>query len=168
MGLFGDGRRKWGKQTGPKGHSDFFGGDRFDFTKEDHDLKTSPVPIIGNPKGHFLPHSDQAVLPAINEAINNCDKKLFERAMHRAQDYYVHYEPGYRWDPGNTSLPCNGYGHACPEEIDADNNPEAWKVANKFTREKVDKYLDECPCPPKLRQNDFGIDSNPTEHWSSR
>ncbi|MCP3928383.1 MAG: RHS repeat-associated core domain-containing protein [Bacteroidetes bacterium] len=144
-GLFGDGRRKWRKKKGPRGHSDFYGGNKFDFTREDYG-NTSPY---RDPQRHFLSQNDPMSLPAVFTAIENCDQEAFERAMHRYQDSFSHYNKGYRWDPGNENLPCYGWGHVC-DGTKPDNDADAWKKANDTTRSLVKEYNQKCGCPAEL------------------
>jgi len=151
LGLFGDGRAAaqpaaedaayWpGNDNVPLGHSDFTGGDYFDYTAEDYG-ETSPY---RSPERHFRGLSASA--GDVEKAIAACDKKSFERAMHRGQDYFTHRGKGYDWRPGDTSLPCNGRGHACPRGANADNDPLAWDKAEKWTKPWVNEWIKKCGC----------------------
>jgi len=130
--IFGDGRMASGDPTAPLGHSDFYGGDEFDYTAEDHGL-TSPYL---QPWRHFRP-LEQSLAEA-QRAIDMGDANAFARAMHRSQDYYTHYGKDYRWAPGNFQRPCGGFGHVCTTA--PDNDPAAWGQANKMTQEMVNKW----------------------------
>lgn len=114
---------------------------RFDYTREDHQLGRMPYPIIGNPKGHFQPLEESE--RQLDQALEKCDKKGFESAMHRMQDYYTHWKKGYRRDPGNPNWPCNGWGHACADP-DPDRDAGAWAEAERKTDEWVQKWLRKC------------------------
>jgi hypothetical protein len=137
LGLFDDGRSATG--SGPSGHSDFYGSGYFDFTSEDHGA-TSPY---NQPERHFRDLS--ASESDVAAAIATCNKDAFERAMHRGQDYFSHYKKGYRWDPGNSNLRCNGWGHACKGGV-PDNDSAAWWEANAWTRRWVKEYEKKCLC----------------------
>lgn len=89
-GLFGDGIRRGDSRLG---HSDIFGGDRYDFTKEDH----GPTSPYNQPSRHFRGLGD--VERDLNEAIRRGNLDSFERYMHQGQDYFSHRENGYEWDP---------------------------------------------------------------------
>ncbi|PIV29754.1 MAG: hypothetical protein COS35_10455 [Zetaproteobacteria bacterium CG02_land_8_20_14_3_00_50_9] len=94
LGLFDDGRNNLGVFN-PLGHSDFYGGDRFDYVKEDYGL-TSPFTL--NPfilQLHFRNVDD--VEKDLAYAVKYCSKDYFERLMHQGQDYFSHYRNGYRW-----------------------------------------------------------------------
>jgi hypothetical protein len=140
LGLFGDGGG--GPWSDNSGHADFvnFTICRFNYTKEDK-FPTWPYPIIGQPGRHFrdLPDSEGD----LQRAVESCSKKAFERAMHRAQDYFVHFAKGYRWDPGNSSLPCNGWGHAC-DGTKPDHDAAAWNDANNLTDAWLNRWLANC------------------------
>ena len=149
-----------------KGHSDFHGSDRFDFTLEDKDPKTAPLPSVGffffetgNPAGHFqdLETSEKQVA----EAINSGNKDAFQRAMHRGQDFYSHYNKGYRWNPEDIfeydssynpynygmgpgpkpvkGIKKNNVGHLF-DGTAPDNDPKAWSEANEWTKKWVEKW----------------------------
>lgn len=138
FGLFNDGRRATGKASVPLGHSDFTGGQYFNFTREDYG-KTSPY---RRPERHFRPLDVSEMHVFV--AIQLCDKEAYERAMHRGQDYFSHYGKGNRWAPGNPNLRCYGYGHACVS--DADDDPVAWQHAETWTRKWVNDWNKKCGC----------------------
>jgi uncharacterized protein RhaS with RHS repeats len=154
FGLFGDGQRCWDKQKqrwmdrikSPKdtdtsfgirpeylGHSDFYGGDYFDFTKEDKGA-TRPYPVIGRPERHFQP--PQQSTAEVERALAAGDQDAFERALHRLQDSKSHYDKGYRWNPGNGQ-----FGHLF-DGTKPDNDQEAWAQAEAITRPWVDRWYD--------------------------
>ncbi len=135
LGLFEDGHGGRCPPGGFRGHSDFYGHNCFDSTLEDHDPNTEP---IRHPASHFqnLTQSESQV----RQAIEQCDQAAFAHAMHRLQDYFSHYEKGYRWDP---PLHC---GHAfVASHPDRDN--EAWTRANRATRMWVTRWLRACGSP---------------------
>jgi RHS repeat-associated protein len=133
LGLFGDGQI-YGPDAdpnGPRGHSDFPGSDRFDYTREDHGWSN---PFL-QPMNHFRPQDD--VEKDLVDAISKCDKEKFERLMHQGQDYYPHYRPGLRWFP---------FGHV-PMGTIPDKDPASWMMANDWTKIWVDKWDKSCNCP---------------------
>lgn len=143
LGLFGDGQSAGPERdpNGPLGHSDFYGQKEFglDYTKEDHGWSSPFNPASSG--RHFQP-LEQSEGEA-NAAIKSCNQDAFERAMHRVQDFYSHYNKGYRWDPFNSSLKCRGFGHAC-DGTKPDNDPEAWAAANEKTKDLVGKWRSCC------------------------
>ncbi len=165
-GLFADGQRALGPTLiegwaywPPRGHSDFSGGDRFDYTLEDHDSRTRPENTDTGAPRHFRPHTDaegkkagekgeKGTEPEVQKAIAVCNAEEFARSMHRGQDYYSHWAKGYRWDPGNKKWPCDGYGHACngfiPGREDPDADDVAWQKAEDWTKEWLKKWDDKC------------------------
>ena len=120
------------KETGRiKGHSNFSGSDKFDFTKEDRDMWTSPFNPFSTDR-HF--RALEQTEKEIAEAINSLNKDAFERAMHRGQDYFSHYAKGYRWDPQNGK-----FGHL--QDGDApDKDKRAWSKAEEWTKKWLDKW----------------------------
>lgn len=105
LGAWNDGL---GGKAGPKadrGHSDFPGHDRFDYTREDHDDETEPF----NPKAtwrHFRPLADSE--KDLANAVKNCDKDAFERHSHQMQDFFSHYGQGFRAEPYGKSMEQSG------------------------------------------------------------
>jgi len=135
-GLFGDGHNGKAGASDFKGHSDFSGHNCFDYTKEDHDPKTKPYPG-GNPAGHFQDKGTS--MQQVNAAIKNCDEAAFQSAMHRLQDFWSHYNKGYRWDP-----PLH-LGHLwAGTKPDEDN--AAWAEAEKATAEQLKEWNSKCSC----------------------
>lgn len=116
----------------PKGHSDFAGSDRFDFTSEDKG-STAPIPILGDPERHFRSWQESYI--DVQIAVDKGDKDEFSRAMHRFQDFYFHYAKGYRWDPSKFE-----FGHA-PDVVffnnDPDSDTQAWQRANMLTKRMI-------------------------------
>jgi len=156
-GLFGDGQ-SFGPESDPnsqwKGHSDFYGSGCFNYTAEDHDPATDPFPG-GNPAGHFQDYATSSA--QVETATNNCDPDAFERAMHRLQDFYSHYNKGYRWgaDRINVDGPvvnpegiCH-LGHVFAGTI-PDHDNAAWEEANKETIKRVDDYISKCGPPSTI------------------
>lgn len=134
------------KAGGPKasfpGHSDFSGGNYFNYNLEDTDPRTKP--ITGDSERHFrdLPISERDVA----NAINSCDEDAFQRAMHRGQDYFSHYRKGFRWQPGRWTKGL-GLGHLFPIiGPSPDNDREAWKAAEKWTQYHLNKWNEKCGC----------------------
>lgn len=100
-GLFNDGT-KYGPEISPhRGHSDFYGSDRFDYVRYDHQGDTNPV--YGDPAMHFR-ERNKAIRDEIEAAINSCNKEDFEDVMHQYQDTFSHWDQGYRWDPYGSIL----------------------------------------------------------------
>jgi hypothetical protein len=61
--------------------------------------------------------------------------------MHRLQDFWAHYNKGYRWDP-----PFHlGHLGASPNP---DNDNAAWAQAEAVTRRLVRRWNEACPCTP--------------------
>ncbi len=133
LGLFGAG----GPSATFRGHVDFTGSELFDYNLEDVDPKTSPTEA---PERHFrdLGASDSDVAAAIVK----CCIESFSRAMHRGQDFFSHYDKGYRWKPGDATLKCRGYGHICNSK--ADEDPVAWYFAERWSEGNVKKW--KCAC----------------------
>ena len=111
FGLWGDGR-KYGPDRNPNGclgHSDFCRSDEFDYTLEDHSITHPFNPFF---TGNHFQDSDES-LSQIKTAVDTCNKEKFERAMHRMQDFWSHYNKGYRYNPGSALLRiggCTGIG----------------------------------------------------------
>jgi RHS repeat-associated protein len=135
LGLFGDGQSH-GQQF--PGHGDFYCSNEFDYVAFDHGWTTNPYV---NPSAHFRPLPD--VERDLQTALNSCDRNRFQDLMHQGQDHFSHYRNGYRWDPGNTNLPCNGVGHAC-DGTTPDNDVGAWNLAENWTTQWADKWMKKC------------------------
>ena len=133
-GLFGDGQA-YGEQY--PGHGDFYCSNVFDYTAYDHGW-TSPYI---SPSGHFRPLPD--VERDLQAALNSCDYQRFRDLMHQGQDHWSHYRNGYRWDPNNSNLPCNGWGHACVGTT-PDEDVGAWNLAENWTVQWADKWMAKC------------------------
>ncbi len=121
------------------GHGDFPGGDRFDYTLEDNDPLTSP---FYDPERHFRPL--WMSIRDARSAVTRCDKEAFSRAMHRGQDYFSHYRPGFRWDPPGK------LGHIF--DGNADNPSVHWGAymdAWKWSQAWVDEWDRHCSCEGK-------------------
>jgi len=137
LGLWAEGHYGFAKKGEFKGHSDFYGFEFFDYNLEDRDPATTPMdPVNGAPANHFqdLWQSAQQVRRAIDE----CDKEEFGRALHRLQDFWSHYNKGYRWNPAKGQ-----YGHAIDSvrgrSPDEDN--VEWLRAENTTRLYVQKWI---------------------------
>lgn len=136
LGLWGDG----GPGSKFKGHSDFSGSNEFNYTREDHDPYTSPTDLRGDPERHFrnLPQSEADIIAAVYAD----NKEAFERAMHRGQDFFSHYNKGYRWNPGDFNLPCFGLGHVC-DWTTPDEDNATWEFAEAWSKKWLD-YWNKC------------------------
>jgi RHS repeat-associated protein len=175
FGLFGAGRRKLGDYIEyqwhpgktnfdgngtagyyeyvvkvPWGHSDFTGGDFFDFVKEDTDWRTSPTPW-GEPSAHFQELTKSET--EIEKALLCCDRDKFERAMHKGQDWFSHGKKGYVWRPFHFLAPNLGVGHFFDTYFfgkDPDDDKNAWDDAESWglTGRFVARWY-ETGCPHK-------------------
>jgi|ERR1035437_2317221 hypothetical protein len=141
FGLFLDGYNGNAGANDFKGHSDFFGSSCFDYTLEDHDPATWPWPG-GNAAGHF--QSRLVSEAQVNGAIHDCDEGAFERYMHRLQDFWSHYNKGYRWDPPFQ------LGHI-RDRAKPDQDNAAWAQAEAATKQMVEKWNKKCPCKACFR-----------------
>jgi len=164
LGQFKDGGWGWDDELVPtrqnpegqrlrvwfNGHLDFANITKcpFDFSKEDHRIFTYP---LFNPAVHFMPLEGKGgSRDQVEEAIRECDPKKFQSRMHRAQDYFSHYNKNYRWDPIKESvyIPGYGWGHLSDMGDTPKTNPdldnEAWKDANRLTIDYLEKWLDRC------------------------
>ncbi len=126
-----------------KGHSDFCGGDIFDYTAEDYG-KTGPY---RDPKRHFRPYQYSA--EDAFAAIDACDADAFQRALHRLQDHFSHYGQGYDWP--NTlghvlsSAVCPvTFGLAGDNPDDANKHDLEWENANELTVYMVTEWKKNC------------------------
>jgi RHS repeat-associated protein len=120
------------------GHNSFTGSAWFDYTRIDREMTW-----VGT-GDHFqdLPVADDR----IERAIVSCDARQFGDAAHMGQDFFTHYNKGYRWDPSEIE----GWGHAwAGTGPDHDNN--AWDDAQAWTVSKVSQYLSRCPCPNQIK-----------------
>jgi hypothetical protein len=117
------------------GHSDFTGNDRFNFTVEDHGWSSPNNPL--STWRHFRDITD--VERDLAQAVANRDRDAFQRLMHQGQDYFSHYDQGFRWYPQWD----HGWGH-----IDAgtmpDRNIEAWSRADEWTRGWIGTWDNPC------------------------
>ena len=159
LGLFEDGFNGKAKPGQFKGHSDFCGGDRFNWTKEDHGFFSSPYNPITGTQRHF--QDPGTSLSQVWDAIASCDKDAFEHSMHRLQDNWAHYRNGFRYDPvrvagavltgdpvviiGESSWNL-GHLFAGPWP---DQNNDAWQQANNATCQMVKSWDQNCGCKRK-------------------
>ncbi len=92
LGLWNDGNNgDLNKNERTRGHSDFYGHERFDYTKADR--KYNPL----NPAYtymHFRPINVSET--NIKKAIKTCNVESFELEMHFMQDFFSHYGQGFR------------------------------------------------------------------------
>jgi RHS repeat-associated protein len=137
-GLFGQG----GPNSRYPGHNDFSGGSNggghFNYSIEDEG-DTSPWI---DPERHFRPIKQSE--GDVQEAINQCEEDVFRRAMHRGQDYFSHYEKGYRWSPFQTVTNL-GFGHLF-DGTTADEDPVAWFDAETWSYKWYKKWKKNCEC----------------------
>ena len=129
LGLFGSG----GSGAKYPGHADFFGSDIFDYTLEDKDPLTSP---FRDPERHFRPLSVSE--KDVKAAIESGNKDMFQRAMHRGQDYFSHYSKGYRWKPFRC-LKNLGFGHLFAGKK-PDQDISAWNKAEEWTKKWLSEW----------------------------
>jgi hypothetical protein len=137
LGLFGDGLNAGGDFLG---HSDFYGHERFDYTREDHDPLTSPFNTLTGTARHFrdLIYVEYDLIDLIIKG-GKQNKEIFGRLLHQGQDYFSHYSKGYRWP----------LGHAFDGTI-PDKDAEAWEKANEWTKRWLgiwDKVFNNEKCP---------------------
>ncbi len=138
LGLFDKG----GPGSAYKGHRDFSGSNIFDYYLEDTDPVTGPT-IFGNPERHFR---DLSLSEAhVSAAIANCSSNDFQRAMHRGQDYFVHFAKGYRWMPFRYWKNL-GFGHFF-DGFSTDNDDAAWRRAEEWTKIWLNRWHEKCSCP---------------------
>ncbi|MEI7900704.1 MAG: RHS repeat-associated core domain-containing protein [bacterium] len=119
------------------GHSDFEGGDYFDFVKED---TWFTHPVI-QPSLHFQPLTKSMEEAEKASVRCVCDKNRFERAVHQGQDYFSHVAQEYYWDPFNFSLNSWGFGHLFADP-DPDENLTQWNRAQIWTKGYVKRWDD--------------------------
>lgn len=125
----------------PRGHSDLPnvedpsnpGHNAFDWTAEDHGWSNPFNPF--STWRHFQPLS--ASENDLQSAIDKCDRDAFERAMHRMEDYYSHYRPGYRWYTG-------GHAYAGTEPDDSNKHSGAYDEAGTKTQDWLNRFLANC------------------------
>lgn len=128
LGLFDDGMNAGG---GHLGHSDFSGNERFGgYLTEDHDPLSNPYL---QPWRHFQD------LPDVERNLANdlakCDKYGFARRMHQGQDYFTHYQKGFRATFGHLFA-----GHG------PDHDDFAWDLANAWSDAWLAKWKEKCEC----------------------
>jgi RHS repeat-associated protein len=133
FGRFGDGFARGGSYWG---HSDFYGSDRFDYVKEDYGW-SQPFNPFSTWK-HFRRIDD--VESSLKRAVCRRNKKEFARLMHHGQDYFSHFEKGYR---AFHAFPFRG-GWPLPGHVIAGHSPDqdqrAWTRANQWTRIWVKRW----------------------------
>lgn len=124
----------------PQGHSDFPEYAEFDYVKQD----TGWTCPLWNPASHFQPMEDTE--NELKRIYTTCNKNRFERAMHKGQDFFSHYENFYRWDPFNFKEKDWGFGHG-PDSvigINPDADVEAWARANDWTALQLIEWHKNC------------------------
>ena len=146
-GLFGAGGDYEEKINGVKrtiyyaGHKDFvnLSDCGFDYDLEDRRISTTPYL---NPQLHFQSYIESAT--QVQAAIDKCDAGEFQSRMHRLQDYYTHYDKGFRWDPnGPVGIPGSGWGHLFAGSW-PDRDNKAWLRAQRDTARWLRVWLDKC------------------------
>ena len=135
LGLFGDGYNAGGNSAG---HSDFTGSNRFNFIKEDHGWSSPFNPF--STWRHFRNLSE--IEGELGQAVWNREKDTFERLMHQGQDYFSHYNKGFRWYPQWE----HGWGHADAGTM-PDKDVDAWSKADQWTKNWIDIWDNNNPCP---------------------
>jgi RHS repeat-associated protein len=139
----------WNKTTVWEGHSDFgyHTGD-FDYTTPDHDFWMSPFNIVTGTPLHFRPMDGPfGANFLVTLAIYSGDVEFFQATMHFGQDFYSHYNRGYRWVGGEDWDHSLGHANA-PDGGHAPDNPyvkdgaaarqrdTASMEADRFTKQK--------------------------------
>jgi len=119
----------------PRGHSDFVGYPEFDWVAEDEDPWTSPWNPFGGTKRHFM--SVPELIGQVKAAIKCCRKGDFERAIHRGQDVYSHYDAGWRWWTA-------GHVFGGHEPDDSRIHRTAWEQANFWTAARLNEWYKNC------------------------
>lgn len=95
LGLWNDGNYgDLNKNDRTRGHSDFYGHERFDYTKADSTYNPL-LPVFTFM--HFRPINVSE--NNIKRAIKTCNVELFEMEMHFMQDFFAHYGQGFRAAP---------------------------------------------------------------------
>lgn len=124
-------------------HSDFPGGDEFDYAKED-DGWTSPFNPLST-GNHFRQLPD--VEHDLTAAMNSCDKDKFERLMHQGQDTFSHSDAGWSYNPlmgewGHVFSLSGAGGSHRPGHAPDDSTSQtlAYERARRWTQEQVDKW----------------------------
>lgn len=112
----------------------------------------TPIPWA---KPHFqsLEESEKQVA----DAISPCDREAFELAVHRGQDYWPHYEPGYRPPFGHT---CAGH-----EPDDTSKHLGGWFWANEWTKKKVKEWNAQCNQPYAPSYYPLHCGARPPDVW---
>jgi len=105
------------------------GGFLFDWTREDHG-STHPYNPFSTWR-HFRNLRDIEADLAHDVMTGDADR--FERHMHQLQDYYSHYQPGYRW----WKL---GHLFAGTEPDDVQSHAEAYAAAQERTQQWLDAW----------------------------
>ena len=123
------------------GHKDFVNLSEYGFDYDLEDYRVSSTPYL-HPGFHFQSMDDSAT--QVNNAVEKCDSPEFQSRMHRLQDFYTHYEKGYRWDPlGPGNIPGSGWGHFFDGSW-PDRDNRAWVRAQAESLRWVTKWLDKC------------------------
>lgn len=147
LGLWGDGTNpnnvfpSPNGSNGMNGHSNFPnvedstnpGHNTFDWTAEDHGWSNPFNPF--STWRHFQPLNKSE--KDLQSAVDACNKDKFERAMHRMQDYYSHYRPGYRWYKG-------GHAFSGTEPDDSNKYSSEYNEAAANTQVWSDRFLANC------------------------
>ncbi len=146
----------------------------------DHSKLLQPLPVVGHPELHFKPSyiADRNA----KEAINIDDPYLLGSSLHQVQDFYCHWNEGYRYPEGNGHFN-DSFIAGCIPSIGCYRNsilivefytkhPDALsKLRNKYTDEKVnritydkliDLYLYTFTKPGDSARGKYGYD---TDHY---
>jgi len=145
------------------GHGNMPGGDRFDWTLEDHDPNTDPL--------HHCEYHFQDLATSENQvrnAIQECNYRDFVGSMHRGQDFWAHYAQGYRAPLGHGANyacreVCTSIGISPPDDPDRPNRPDPggrpwvpYLDAWHWTEQMVALWDQNCshvPLPPVVRRS---------------
>ena len=132
--LWGDGTLHGGPWLG---HSDFPGGDRFDYTLEDYGWSSPYNPLQFGRHFRYLDDSEWDV----SQAIADCNREAFARAMHRGQDFFSHFGRGYRWYTAGHLFA----GHE-PDNPTTSEGAARWRMAAFWTQQWLDRWDAGCEC----------------------
>jgi|GEM_PF-5164000 len=105
----------------------------FNWNKEDK-IKNPLNPRYS--KFHFQDFATSAA--QVRQAIENCDIDAMNSAMYRLQDFFSHWEKGYRWDPSNWQ-----FGHLWDGKT-PDQDDDAFIEAEKITIAALGLWNESC------------------------
>jgi len=163
IGLWNDGNNgDVHKNERNRGHSDFYGHERFDYTLADR-IYNPLIPAFTYM--HFRPIQESE--EKIKKAIRICNKNDFEIEMHFMQDFFAHYGQGFRAAPMQTLfwgleleiqiIYRGDFGHMLHSILDKDSAPDdAWIYRDAFKQADIQsehwvKQWDKCCGNVKFR-----------------